>query len=159
MKKTIFTCSWLFFWLTRGENSVFQKEKLGITRKLVIQNFSFFNTLFSPLLTQIISHSQEKMFSSYRKQKIMWTKYHCEILRLVLFLVFLLRASICNFSNRATMGSDRPAPAGWPQPKYIPWRYLWTINLRFGTKWGFVGDPKASRGQNGCHPGPRQTPS
>ena len=30
-----------------GENSVFQKEKLGLTRKLVIQNFPFFRTLLT----------------------------------------------------------------------------------------------------------------
>ena len=60
------------FSLTSGENSVFQKEKLGIAYKLVTQNFSntsFSNILFSLLLTKKTSHSQKNMISSREHRK------------------------------------------------------------------------------------------
>ena len=74
-EENIFSCEWLVFWVRSGENSVLKKEKFWITSLRVIPSFSFWNTLFSPRVSQKNSHEQVKIVFFMRQQKIMWTDY------------------------------------------------------------------------------------
>ena len=74
-EENIFSCEWLVFWVRSGENSVLKKEKFWITSLRVIPSFSFWNTLFSPRVSQKTSHEQVKIVFFMRQQKIMWTDY------------------------------------------------------------------------------------
>ena len=86
-EENIFSCEWLVFWVRSGENSVLKKEKFWITSLRVIPSFSFWNTLFSPWVSQKNSHEQVKIVFFHETTE--------NYVNRLLFSIFPWRISMC----------------------------------------------------------------